>query len=68
MRQDAYYGHDSQCFGVEEHRLVGGRGDGLRLLEVRNGLGLEFTISVDRGCDITTIAEMAGSRDLPPDF
>lgn len=55
MRQDAYYGHDSQCFGVEEHRLVGGRGDGLRLLEVRNGLGLEFTVSVDRGCDISRL-------------
>ncbi len=26
-----YIGHDSPLFGIEEHRLVGGRGDGLRL-------------------------------------
>ena len=40
MIERAYYGHPSQFFGVEEHRLVGGRGDGMRLLEIRNGLGL----------------------------
>lgn len=56
MRQDAYYGHDSQLFGVEEHRLVGGRGDGMRLLQVRNGLGLEFTVSADRGCDLSRLS------------
>ncbi len=32
-----YIGHDSQCCGIEEHRLVGGKGDGLRLLEIQNG-------------------------------
>lgn len=56
MRKDAYYGHASQLFGVEEHRLVGGRGDGLRLLQVKNGLGLEFTVSADRGCDIPRLS------------
>lgn len=49
------FGHDSQCFGVEEYRLVGGRGDGPWLLEVCNGLGLEFSVSVDRGCDISRL-------------
>ena len=24
-----YIGHDSQLYGVEEHRLVGGKGDGM---------------------------------------
>ncbi len=47
-----YVGHDSQLYGVEEHRLVGGRGDGMRLFEVRNGKGLEMTISPDRNGDI----------------
>ena len=42
---NAYIGHESQISGVEEHRLVGGRGDGMRLLQVRNGRGLEFTVS-----------------------
>lgn len=50
-----YIGHPSQVSGVEEHRLVGGKGDGMRLLEVRNGLGLHFTVSVDRGADISRL-------------
>ncbi|MDL2295023.1 aldose 1-epimerase family protein, partial [Ruminococcaceae bacterium OttesenSCG-928-D13] len=47
-----YIGHDSQLCGVEEHRLIGGKGDGLRLLEVKNGLGLEFNVVADRCADI----------------
>ena len=47
-----YIGHDSQLYGIEEHRLVGGKGDGIRLLEVRNGRGLEMTVSPDRNADI----------------
>ncbi|MBQ6594252.1 MAG: aldose 1-epimerase family protein [Clostridia bacterium] len=47
-----YIGHDSQLYGVEEHRLVGGKGDGMRLLEVHNGIGLDMTIAPDRCCDI----------------
>ena len=31
-----YIGHKSQVARVEEHRLVGGKGDGIRLLEVDN--------------------------------
>lgn len=51
-----YVGHESQCSGVEEHRLVGGRGDGMRLLQVRNGKGLEFTVSADRCADISRLS------------
>lgn len=50
-----YIGHDTQCFGMEEHRLVGGKGDGMRLLEVNNGKGLELTISLDRAADISRL-------------
>lgn len=50
-----YIGCESQIYGMEEHRLVGGRGDGMRLLEVRNGHGLELTISLDRCCDISRL-------------
>ncbi len=32
-----YIGHDSQLYGIEEHRLVGGKGDGMRLYEINNG-------------------------------
>lgn len=47
-----YIGHPSQLLGVRETRMVGGKADGMRLLEVRNGGGLEFTVSLDRGADI----------------
>ncbi len=51
-----YIGHESQLYGVEEHRLVGGRGDGMRLLQVKNGRGLEFTVSADRCADISRLS------------
>ena len=52
---NSYIGHDSQLYGVEEHRLVGGKGDGIRLLEAYNGKGMELTISPDRNGDITRL-------------
>ena len=51
-----YIGHESQLYGVEEVRLVGGKGDGMRLFQVRNGKGLEFTVSADRCADITRLS------------
>lgn len=53
---NSYIGHPSQLSGVEEYRLIGGKGDGMRLLQVRNGLGLEFTVSADRAADITRLS------------
>ena len=50
-----YIGHDSQVYGIEEHRLVGGKGDGMRLLEINNGKGLEMTVSLDRTADISRL-------------
>ena len=50
-----YVGHESQLYGMEEHRLVGGKGDGMRLLEVNNGRGLEAVISLDRNADIARL-------------
>ena len=50
-----YIGHDSQVCGIEEHRLVGGKGDGMRLYEINNGKGLELVVSPDRNGDITRL-------------
>lgn len=50
-----YLGHASQLGGVEEHRLVGGKGDGMRLYEVHNQSGLHLTLSPDRNGDITRL-------------
>lgn len=47
-----YIGHAGQLSGVEEVRLVGGKGDGMRLLQLRNGKGLEMTVCADRCADI----------------
>nr|WP_314464714.1 aldose 1-epimerase family protein [uncultured Clostridium sp.] len=56
MKYKKYIGHSSQISGVEEYRLVGGKGDGMRLMEVKNGLGLQFTVSQDRTADITRLS------------
>ena len=50
-----YIGHDSQLYGIEEYRLTGGRADGMRMLRVNNGKGLELTISLDRCADISRL-------------
>ena len=52
MNNNAYIGHPSQLCGVEEVRLVGGKGDGMRLLQVRNAAGMEITVAADRCADI----------------
>lgn len=51
-----YIGHEHQISGVEEYRLQGGKGDGMRLLEITNGLGLRMTISADRCADIARLS------------
>lgn len=50
-----YIGNDLQISGVQEYRLVGGKGDGMRLYEVSNGRGMELQISPDRNGDITRL-------------
>lgn len=50
-----YIGNAAQVCGVEEMRLCGGKGDGMRMLYVRNGKGLEFWVSADRCADISRL-------------
>ena len=52
MNMNSYIGHTSQLSGVEELRLVGGKGDGMRLLQLRNAAGLQMTVCADRCADI----------------
>ena len=51
-----YVGHEQQLYGVEEMRLVGGKADGMRILQVKNGSGLEFTVSADRCADLSRLS------------
>ena len=55
MGYSAYVGHPSQLCSVEEVRLQGGKGDGMRLLQIRNAAGVELTISADRCADISRL-------------
>ncbi len=50
-----YIGHPHQIAGVEEVTLTHGKGKGMTLLSVRNGRGLELTLSPDRALDIARI-------------
>ena len=50
-----YIGHPTQLSGVEEMQLVGGKGNGMRLVQVRNGKGLELTVSADRCADLSRV-------------
>ena len=52
---NSYVGHSRQICGVQEYRLSGGKGDGMRMLRVRNGLGLDLEISLDRCADLSVI-------------
>lgn len=55
MEYSAYLGHPSQLCSVEEVRLQGGKGDHMRLLQIRNAAGMELTISADRCADISRL-------------
>ncbi len=50
-----YIGHPTQVCGVEEVILAKGKGKGMTLLQVKNGRGLEITLSPDRCMDIARI-------------
>lgn len=56
MDHNAYLGHPHQLCSVEEVRLVGGKGDGMRLFQIRNADGLELTVSADRCADISRLS------------
>lgn len=53
--QRPYIGHMAQLFEVKEYRMLGGRADGLRAVDVDNGSGLHFTVLPDRCCDFGKI-------------
>ncbi len=50
-----YIGHPLQVRGAEQYVLQGGKGNGMHFLCVRNGLGLEVWISIDRAGDLSRV-------------
>ena len=55
VKEDYYLGNPDQIRGVEECYLLEGKADGVRIMRVRNGLGLEVTVCPDRCADITRV-------------
>lgn len=51
-----YVGDLSQLFGVKDYKFNGGKADGVRAVDVKNGSGLEFTVLPDRGLDIAYLS------------
>lgn len=49
---DIHVGCPLQLSGVEEFQMIGGKGEGMRLYEVRNQKGLNFFVLPQRGMDI----------------
>ena len=50
-----YVGNREQLFSVRESRLVGGRADGVRVVDIHNGGNLSLTVAVDRCMDIPVL-------------
>lgn len=50
-----YVGHPLQIRGAETVTLSCGKGDGMKYIIVRNGLGIELWISLDRCADLTRV-------------
>jgi hypothetical protein len=47
-----YVGNLAQLAEAKEYRLCGGRSEGIRAVDVKNGEGLDFTVIADRCMDI----------------
>lgn len=50
-----YVGHPLQTRGAEQYVMQNGKGDGMHFIYVRNGLGLETWISLDRCADLSRV-------------
>lgn len=48
-----YVGDSTQLYSVKEYQQIGGKADGTKAIDIKNGLGLDLTISASRGADIT---------------
>lgn len=51
-----YVGDTSQLFGVKDYNLRGGKAEGVRAIDIKNGSGLEFTVLPDRSMDIANLS------------
>lgn len=50
-----YIGNPLQLRGAEQYTLNGAKGEGMKFLYIRNGLGLELWLSLDRAADVSRV-------------
>lgn len=51
-----YVGDTSQLFGVKDYCINGGKVDGVRAVDIKNGTGLELTVLPDRALDLAYVS------------
>ena len=60
----AYIGEPDQLMSVREARLLGGRQDGVRMIQLDNGGALECTILPGRAMDLYQVRYKGGQPEL----
>ena len=55
IEEKQFVGNREQLFSVRESRLIGGRADGVRVVDLHNGGNLSLTIASDRCMDIPVL-------------
>lgn len=55
QQEKQYIGNREQLFSIRQSRLIGGRADGVRVIDLHNGGNLELTIAQDRCMDIPVL-------------
>ena len=55
FNMNKYIGHYSQLYGVQDMKMCGGKADGMRVLHVYNGKGLDVLLNLDKCCDILRV-------------
>ena len=56
QKEREYIGNLSQLLRVNSYRMLGGRADGVRAVDVSNGSGLQFTVVADRCMDLSHVS------------
>ena len=58
MNESKYYGNLAQIYDLRDYRLLGGRGNGMRAVDVHSTPNLDFTCVADRCMDLHNVRFM----------
>lgn len=54
--QNKYIGNEFQLYGVEKYSLCEGKAKGMEIYHVKNGLGLDLCVSLNRNGDVSSLS------------